>query len=109
MALSLSVIGGAANIGSFVTQVAAGLASTVTAVLGEANTVNDYPVRRKYAQLVDKNLTATAASIAVKVASQIQANQPTTYTDLTAVQDAHITTALTGLFTQLAYETILPS
>ncbi len=109
MALSLSIIGGAAGVGSFVTQVQAGLQATCTAILAEASSTPDYVVRRKFAQLVEKNLPAFAQAMAVPVASQVQTNQPTTYTDLTNVSDAHITTAISGLFTQVAYANVLPS
>jgi hypothetical protein len=109
VALTLSVIGGAAGIGSFVTQVQAGLQSTVTAILAEALNTPDYVVRRKFAQKCEANLQPMAQAIAVKVANQIQSANPTKYADLTAVQDADITGALSAIFTQTAYSVILPS
>ena len=90
-------------------QVQAGLQSTVTAILSESNATPDYVVRRKFAQVCEKQLTLYAQLIAVAVATQIQAANPTKYTDLTAIQDADVTNAISGIFTQQAYAAILPS
>lgn len=109
MALSLTVIGSAAGIGNFKAQVMAALASTCTAILSEAGTTPDYVVRRKMAQKVQQNLDGYAAAFAVPVASQIQATKPTTYSDLTGIQDADVSNALSALWTQVAYTNILPS
>ena len=109
MALSLSIIGSAANVGSFVAQVQAGLQSTVTAILSEASTTPDYVVRRKFAQRCAGSLPQASQALAVAVATQIQAANPTKYADLTAIQDADVTTALSGIFTQQAYAASLPS
>ena len=108
MALTLSIIGAAASNGSFVTQVTAGLQSTVTAILGESSATADYVVRRKFAQRCEGNLAAVAQALAVAVATQVQATNGT-HTDLTQITDTEVTNALSAIFTQQAYAIILPS
>lgn len=110
MALSLTVIGNAGGQGSaFVAQCSAALQSTVTAILTESSATADYVVRRKFAQKCALNIASTAQSLAVAIATQIQAAKPTTYTDLTSIADIDVTNAFSSIFTQQAYASILPS
>ena len=109
MPLTLPIIGSANGVGSFVTQVQAALQATCTAILAEASSTPDYVVRRKFAQHCAKNLTTSAQALAVAVASQVQSANPSTYNDLTAISDAHISNAISAIFTQQAYAYILPS
>ena len=105
MALTLTQVGNAASNGTFLTQLQGGLQLTVTAILGEASSTPDYVVRRKLAQQIEKQLSAFALAFAVPVAQQLAG----TVSDLSVVTDAQMTTALSAIFTQVAYATILPS
>lgn len=110
MALSLQTVGNAAGSGGpFLAQVQAALQSTVTAILTESSATQDYVVRRKFAQKSALNIVGVASAIAVAVATQIQAANSAKYTDLSAIADADVTTAISGIFTQQAYANILPS
>jgi hypothetical protein len=107
MALTLTQVGNAGSNGTFITQLQGSLQTQITLVLAEAGTTADYVVRRKFAQLAEKNLGQTAAALAVPVAAQLAAGG--VVSDLNAVTDTQINTALVAIFTQLAYATILPS
>lgn len=107
MALTLVQVGNAASNGTFVTQLQGSLQTQVTLVLNEASSTADYVVRRKFAQLLEKNLSSMASALAVPVAGQLAAGG--VVSDLSAVTDTQMNTAVVAIFTQLAYATILPS
>ena len=107
MALTNTQVGGATNNPAFLTQLTGSLQAQVTIVLAEASSTADYVVRRKFAQLAEKQLPQMAAAICVPVAAQLQAAG--VVTDLSVVTDTQMNTALVSIFTQLAYATILPS
>lgn len=107
MALTRTQVGNAASNGTFVTQLQGSLQAQINIVLGEASSTADYVVRRKFAQQAAKQLPQTAASIAVAVAAQLAAGG--VVSDLNAVTDTQMDTAIVTIFTQVAYEVILPS
>lgn len=107
MALTLVQVGGAPSNGTFLTQLTGSLQTQVTIVLAESSATADYIVRRKFAQLCEKQLPQMAAALAIPVAGQLAAGG--VVSDLSAVTDTQMNTALVAIFTQLAYATILPS
>src|SRR5690349_4224865 len=103
MALTRTQVGNAASNGTFVTQLQGSLQAQVNIVLGEASSTADYIVRRKFAQLCEKQLPAMAAALAVPVAAQLAAGG--VVSDLNAVTDSQMDTAIVAIFTQLSYAT----
>lgn len=107
MALTNIQVGNATSNGTFMTQLQGSLQKQINIVLNEASSTADYVVRRKFAQGAEKALLATAQNIAVVVAANLAAGG--VVSDLSAVTDSQMDTAIVAVFTQVAFATILPS
>lgn len=105
MAIALVDVATAANQSPFASQVLGALQAAVTAILGELATTADHRIRVKFAEKAQLNLVAYATAMAPAVAN----NLPGTYSDLKNVTDTDVKNSLNGIFTQVAFEVILPS
>src|SRR5229473_2478582 len=101
MALSLATIGtaGTNNGSTFYTQVQGALQAQVTAVLAEAASTAEHNVRYLAAKKCEVAGASYVPGLCVIIAQQL----PGTYSNLSAVADADVNTAFSGIWTQFAY------
>ena len=105
MPIPLREIAAADGYAPFVAQVTGALQAAIKAVCREDAATPDHRVRSKFAEKAQLTLGAFAVAVAIAVAE----NLPERYSSLEDVTDEDVRASLNDLFTQVAFEVILPA